>query len=177
MRTLRIAAIMPSTMDSQQKSLTEKLGQHWLGSAIGLAVSVAGATAIAANYLYIAPRDFQVTQLKDENGKLQQRLQEATAARGGSSAQPESSVALPETGVFEKASVTTVDGRCNIQVANVAGNSVRLVTTVDALKPVSQDYIEVGQRLAVDANDKMYYIDLHRVRGNIVDLAVYQHKR
>ena len=68
------------------------------------------------------------------------------------------------------------DGRCSIRIINVIGSQVTLWTTIDAGKPVEQR-AEVGSRVTVDAGDIVYYIDLHRVRGNIVDLSVHWSKK
>src|SRR5438552_1530717 len=146
---------------TDNKSFGDRFSEHWLGGLIAAAVAAGAITVTVTNYLYIGPKNDRIEALKDENAKLRQDLHEAQAARppAPTPAEPaaRSNIALAETGVFEKASVTTSDGRCSIRIINVIGSQVTLRTTIDAGKPVEQR-AEVGSRVTVDAGDIVYYI-------------------
>ena len=165
-----------------EQSILEKLKQHWFISVLLVCIAVAGTAWKVAHELLVSPREYQLSQLKEENAKLKgelQKLKTAAQAVPASSASTAIENTLPyaEAGVFESASITTNDGRCSIRVDRVSGDRVTLSVAVDALAPVVYENKQVGTRVAVDAGDKLYYVDLHRVRGNIVDLSVHQRKK
>lgn len=74
---------------------------------------------------------------------------------------------LPKS-VFENAAVTSTDGGCQVLVDSIVGDSARLVVTVGSGNPVRSGYIRPGQRLTVGP----YFVDLHRIRGNMADLSI-----
>jgi len=166
------------TLNGKQ-SVIEKLKQHWFISVLLVCVAVAGTTWKVAHELLVEPREFQNSQLKEENLKLKEEIQKIKALTSANPAplSDENPLVYLEAGVFEKASVTTNDGRCNIRVVSVSGDSVTLAVTIDSLAPVVFKNEQVGSRVTADAGDKVYYIDLHRIRGNIVDLSVYKRKK
>ena len=144
--------------------------------ALLLVIATAGVTFGLTNFLYVAPADREVERLQRENASLKESLTEAKA-NPRPAPEPDNPVALPETGVSEGTSVTTGDGRLSIHVKSAIGNSVLLLTTLDATKPVEQKLASIGDRLTIEAPDKTYYIDLRRARGNIVDLSVAQRRK
>ena len=148
-----------------------------LPMALLLVIATAGVTFGLTNFLYVAPSDREVEHLQRENASLKEALKEAQATAARPAPEPENPVALPETGVAEGTSVTTGDGRLSIHVKMAIGNSVRLLTTLDSAKSVEQMIASIGDRLTIEAADKVYYIDLRRVRGGIVDLSVAQRRK
>jgi hypothetical protein len=66
----------------------------------------------------------------------------------------------------------TAPGRCPSPGLRkrVSDSAVGFSVTVDSQKPVDYDVVAVGARVTVDAGDKVYFIDVHWTRGNIVDL-------
>jgi hypothetical protein len=144
-----------------------RLKQYWLIPSLLLCIAItAGAGFLAWEFL-ITPRDTEITQLKEELQKL--KTQASTPAKPAPSA-----LVLPQTAVRAGTSVTTPDGRCSIRIAFVVENSVGLSVIVDANKPVDYSSARVGDRIAVEASDRIYYIDLQSARANFVDIAVYQ---
>jgi hypothetical protein len=162
-----------------EEPVIEKVKQHWLGSIFIICVAVSGTTWVVARELLVLPREFQITQLKEEVQKLKDEVQKLRTSPPVNPAysEKESSLALAQTGVIESGSVTTYDGRCSIHIVRVSERFVTLSIAVDSRKPALFENQEVGTRVPVDAGDKTYYVDLHRVRGDIVDLAVYQRRK
>ncbi len=152
--------------------LREKLKQHWLVSILLLCAAVAGETWQIAQEVLVAPRNFQIAQLQEEL----QNLKTATPANRAHS-EKENPLVLEETGVFEGNAITTRDGRCSIRINRVSGDRISLSVAIDALKPVIFESQKPGDRVPVDAGDQTYYVNIHRVRGSIVDLAVYQRRK
>jgi len=54
---------------STEQSLIDRFKQHWLISLVLICVGVAGSTWEVAHELVVAPREFQLSQLKEENAK------------------------------------------------------------------------------------------------------------
>lgn len=90
-----------------------------------------------------------------------------------SSSAPEIKLGLEETGVFEGNSVTTKDGHCTVHIISANDSSITLSAAIDANKPIEFFKRHPGDRVTVEADGRVYYIDLHGIRGNIVDLAIY----
>jgi hypothetical protein len=154
------------------------LQRHPLPVAVTLVVATAGVAWGAVQALYVSPRDFQIAQLKDQNADLLRQIQDlkANGTHGDSHDAKDSNIALAETGVMKGTSVTTLDGRCTIGVRTVIGDQVSLSTTLDSEKPKDHEYLPIGSRVTLHAGDVVYFIDIHRVRGDIVDLSVYRQK-
>ncbi len=153
-------------------SVLDRFKQHWFVSIFLICVAVAVATWKVAQEALVAPRDFQITQLRHEIEKLKS----SAVAPPVRSSEEENPVVLEQTGVFENSSVTTYDGRCNVRVDHVRGDLVTVTVAIDGLPPQELKDQRVGSRIQVGAG-RGYYVDLHRVRGDIVDLSVYRTKR
>lgn len=161
-----------------EPSIVERFKQHWLISAVLVCIAVAATTWEAAKELIVAPREYQIDQLKQENVKLREDIQKLeTAALIPHSPTDEISLVYAETGVFENASITTNDGICSIHIVSVDQNQVTLAVTIDTASPVAYKNQKAGSRITADAGERVYYIDLHRIRGNIVDLSVHQRRK
>ena len=145
-----------------------RLEKHRLILVLLLCVVVAAGAALLAWETLIAPRDTEIAQLKEELQKLK-TTQASTPAKPAPSA-----LVLPQTAIRAGTSVTTPDGRCSIRIAFVVENSIGLSVIVDANKPVDYSSARVGDRIAVEASDRIYYIDLQSARPNFVDIAIYQ---
>lgn len=154
--------------------MIEKFKQHWFISLLLLCSGVAAATWKIAHELLVAPREYQIAQLKEE---LQELKSSSGAVEGVPTTEELALIVLEQTGVFENASVTTRDGRCNIGIARVSGDQVTLSVAIDAQPARTFERQRVGSRVPVDAGDSIYYIDLHRVRGNIVDLSAVRARK
>ncbi|ASP97018.1 hypothetical protein CDO24_05975 [Sinorhizobium meliloti] len=155
---------------------------------LGIGASVAGTSWIVAKEIMVAPRDTTIAtlqldkaSLESEKSVLEETKANLTEQVNKLSAQVEElqirlgrggETVLTETGVFEGASVTTTDGGCNVSIEQ-ASYGVNLSVTVDSQDPLQFSNKKPGDRIKVDGDMKTYYIDLYRVRGNIVDLAVY----
>lgn len=148
--------------------MIEKLKRHWFISVLLVCVAVAGTTWKVATEILVYPRDFQINLLQEENRQLKEQL--ASKTHGVD----ESPLVLTETGVFEGASITTSDGRCTVRITSADVSKISLSVIVNSNDPIMFKGRLPGDRIAVDGGDFVYYIDLHRVRGNIVDLEVYR---
>lgn len=149
-------------------SVLERLKQYWLIPTLLVCIAIAAGAALLAWEFLIAPRDTEIAQLKEELQKLK-TTQASTPAKPVPSA-----LVLPQTAIRAGTSITTPDGRCSIRIAFVVENSVGLSVIVDANKPVDYSSARVGDRIAVEASDRIYYIDIQSARPNFVDIAVYQ---
>ena len=161
--------------------MLEKIKQHWLISILLVCTSVAAATWKLAHEVLVQPRDLQISQLKDETSKLKEEVRELKSAASISTtanrSTDEASLALAETGVFEKASATTTDGRCTVRIVRISNDRITVAITIDSLEPKVFENQEAGTRVVAQSTEKFYYVDLHRIRGGIVDLSVHQRKR
>jgi len=149
--------------------------QNLLMAFLAVCVGAGGAAALA-NYVYIAPANRDIAALQQQNADLRQKLEAAQAERSPAPP-PDDPSALPETGVPSGTSVTTSDGRLNIMVHSVIGRSVRLSTRIDSEKAVEHDLLSIGDRVTVEASDKVYYIDLRRARSDMLDMSVSQRRK
>jgi len=81
-------------------------------------------------------------------------------------------VVLVKAGVPIGNKVTTTDGVCTIQVKNITGSLAELAVTTRIGDTYRFDKAVAGRRLVVPTPTALYYVDLLRIRGNRVDLAV-----
>jgi len=146
-----------------------KLKQYWLVPTVLVSIAVAAGAGLLAWETLVAPRDAQIAQLTEDLYKLKAAPQVITPEKPVPSA-----LVLPRTAVRAGTSVTTPDGRCSIRVAFVVENLIGLSVIVDADKPIDYSSARVGDRIAVEATDRIYYIDLQGARGNFADIEVYQ---
>lgn len=82
---------------------------------------------------------------------------------------------LEETGVNTGSSVTTKDGGCIVHVISASEDKVSLSVTVGSAAPQVFNGALIGKRIVVRVAAESYYVDLLRVRGGIVDLAISKH--
>jgi hypothetical protein len=153
-------------------SVIEEFKKHWIPAIVIICVAVAGTTWAVAIQVLVAPRDYTIDQLRHEIQNLKAAPIPAQPSPGSSDA-----TVLQETGVFEGSAVTATDGRCNIRIVKISGDSVSLSVRIDDRDPEMYWNRAPGQRITVDAGSDSYYVDIHRTRGDIVDLAVYRHRK
>lgn len=153
-------------------SILERLKQNWFISVLMVCAAVAGVTWKVAQEVLVSPRDFQIAQLKDEV----QRAKTALGSRSSSIPVEEAS-GLEKLSVFEGQSATTSDGRVTIRMDHVGETTVSFSAVIDANKPTSVKDQRVGDRAALDAGDRFFYVDVNRTRGNIADLSVSQKRK
>ncbi|MCC4589975.1 hypothetical protein LL974_02370 [Xanthomonas campestris pv. cannae] len=119
--------------------------------------------------LYVAPRNDEIARLKDQlaasNSDLEARAAPSTP----------SPIVLPETGVNFGNSVTTSDGLCTVHVISATGDNASIRVTLGSAPPLSFKTATIGSRIVVRGVNAIYYIDLLRNRGGIVDLTVSKH--
>lgn len=157
-------------------SILDRLKEHWVGALVALCAIVAAATWKVAWELHVSPRDFQIAQLKDDLAREKNDGAVHQSPSGEPAAQT-SVIALSETGVFEGSSATTSDGRVAVKITQVLGDVVSLSITLDAALPIEFKKQAIGSRIAVDAGSLTYFVDLQRVRGNIVDIIISRHSK
>lgn len=148
--------------------MIDKLKQHWLIAVLLVCAFVAGTTWKVAIELLVAPRDYQITQLRDEIQRLK-----ATPPPVHAVSTAETPLMLEHTGVFAGSSVTTRDGRCIVRIISASESSISLSVAIDSNKPAEFRDQRPGDRVTIEASGRIYYVDLHRVRGNIVDLEIF----
>jgi hypothetical protein len=148
--------------------LLDRLKQHWFGSLIVICVAVAGATWKVAWELHVTPRDFEISGLKDA-------LERAKAEGAVADTSP-SSIVLQD-GVFQGQSVTTVDGRLAVKVTGIAGDTVSVSLQIDSSPPTEFKRLSIGSRIPIESGRWVYFVDIHRIRANIVDIGVSKHSK
>lgn len=149
-------------------NMIDRLKGHWFIAVLLVCTAVAGTTWKLALEILVAPRDFQITQQHDEILRLK-----ATQLTTRPTSLAETPLMLEQTGVFAGNSVTTKDGRCNVRIIKADKFGITLAIVVDSNKPVEFKDRRPGDRVTIEANGRVYYIDLHRIRGDIVDLEIF----
>ena len=129
--------------------MTNRLLNHSAARLLGICV-VVGAGAWAVDHYLHAPRN--VSEKVNHPSEL--------------------AVVLMKAGVPIGKKVTTTDGVCTIQVTNITGPMVKLTVTTRIGDTYRFDKAMAGRRLVVPTPTALYYVDLLRIRGNRVDLAV-----
>lgn len=150
-------------------NVVAKFKTHWLISLLGVCAIVAMMTWGLALQLLVGPRDFEISRLKES---LTQAQGNSKAAGYGSTASSENRILLSYVGVAVGDSVTTSDGACTVRVVGLTGETATLEVTVEAEDPKLIKEAKIGRRAVVRGMKRAYYIDLHRERGNMVDLSV-----
>jgi hypothetical protein len=126
--------------------------KHWTTYLFGICAAVAIAWAVT-QYLHFTPWG----QSADTEGQRQ-----PTA----------STIVLPEVGIRSGTSVTTPDGVFTVKVDQIVGAKVGLTVSTRTKDVYRFKKAEVGRRLVVIAPDATYYVDVLRIRGNVVYLAM-----
>ena len=152
-------------MTDDPKSILDRLKQHWFVSTLLICVAVATATWKFSLEVLVAPRDFQITQLREEI----QRLKRSTDA---SPVAIKTAIAAETLAVTEGNAIATTDGRLSIRADNVSSTFATVSVTLDANEPQRFSNKELGSRLVVEGKDRTYFVDLLSMRGNIIDLSV-----
>lgn len=150
-------------------NIVNKFRENWLVSLLTLCAIVASGTWALAHQILVNPRDFEIARLKEA----------LTSAQAGSNADSnkaptpsESRTLLSYVGVNAGESVTTPDGSCTVRLVAVTDTAATLEVAVETEEPTILKGVEIGRRSVVRGSKKTYYIDLHRARGNMVDLSV-----
>jgi len=146
------------------QSVVERFKENWFIAILLVCAAVAAATWKIADQLLVRPRDEEIARLKV--------IATQKTPQAGSPLLPENRTLLPVTGVLAEHSVTTTDGSFNVRINRVSGENVSLDVTVEAEKPQRREDGKIGGRVVVAGKNRTYYIDLHGVRGNTVDLSV-----
>jgi hypothetical protein len=129
--------------------VTNRLLRHTATRVLGIC-AVVGAGALAIDHYLHTPRNAPANQSQPN----------------------EPVVVLMETGVRIGSKVTTTDGVCTIQVKRITGTLARLTVTTRIGDTYHFDKAVAGRRLVVPTPTALYYVDLLRIRGNRVDVAV-----
>ena len=96
-----------------------------------------------------------------------------SAAKSESQRRPEAaSTASREIGIRAGTSFTTRDEAFTVHVAQVAKGSVKLSVSARTGDVYRFNKAQVGGRLVVPAPDGTYYVDLLRIRGDVVYLTM-----
>ncbi len=155
----------------------ERFRKHWLVSLVIICAGIVGATWTVAVQILVGPRDFEIARRDAEITGLQKQINELKSKPSVAPTTDRAerdTTALSETGVFENNSVTTSDGVCSIQVVKVSGNTVIMSVIIGSDQPQIFRDLRPGERITVQAKEASYFVDIHRIRGDIVDLAVYR---
>lgn len=153
----------------ESSNVVAKFKEHWLVSLLGVCAIVAVGTWGLAHQLLVGPRDFEISRLREALALAQAN---ANAAVNGSTAPSESRILLSSVGVAVGDSITTSDGACTVRLVGLTGTAATLEVAVEAEEPRLLKEVEIGRRAVVRGAKKTYYVDLHRARGNMVDLSV-----
>jgi hypothetical protein len=146
--------------------IVEKLQKHWLIVLITMAAALIVGTWKVCCVLYVDPRDHELTILREQLLDLRQKIPNCPQT-----VEP-NPIVLNETGVFEGTAATTIDGVCQIAIGRVIGANVDLTVAMGSGKPEIFKGIHSGDRITQKYMNGSYFIDIHRIRGNIVDLTV-----
>lgn len=160
-----------ATQSSPEESsnIVAKFKEHWLVSLLGVCAIVAAGTWGLAHQLLVGPRDFEISRLKETLALAQAN---SNAAVNGGTVSSESRILLSYVGVAVGASITTSDGSCTVRLVGLTGATATLEVVVEAEDPRLLKEVEIGRRAVVRGAKRTYYVDLHRARGNVVDLSV-----
>lgn len=164
-----IARSATHSSSNESSNVVAKFREHWLVSLIGVCAIVAAGTWGLAHQLLVGPRDFEISRLKEA---LAQAQTNSNAAVKGRAVPSENRILLSYVGVAVGDSITTPDGACTVRLVGLAGATATLEVAVEAEQPRLLKEVELGRRAVVRGAKRMYYIDLHRARGNMVDLSV-----
>lgn len=159
--------------------MIEKFKKHWFISLIAMICATAATSWKFSDEINVKPRDYTISELKEKLSKLEGELNVLKKHNQKSVPALKDELAvlvLPETGVSGGNSVTTKDGICKIFISSVEtfGDSVSLKVIIDSKDPVKFTNKTPGDRIRVDSDSSIYFIDINRVRGNIVDISVYR---
>lgn len=173
--TPRIADIHAAP-DKNDADIFAKLRRHWLASAVGLCSLVAGTTWLIGHQLFVAPRDFEIDRLKAEVTSLKEQLTQAREGPRSAIADPvpppENQLLLSYVGVAAGNSITTPDGALTVRIVRTFSSHATLEASIGAEESHVFEGAEIGRRVIVPGATQTYYIDLHRERGNMIDLSV-----
>jgi 3D (Asp-Asp-Asp) domain-containing protein len=151
--------------------VVEQFKKHWFASLFALCAVIAGATWEVAVKILVDPRDFEIARLQRQLDQLKAKQLVPVMTVG--SADRDTTV-LSETGVFENSAVTTSDGVRTIQIVQVRDNDLTMSVIAGSERPQTFENLRPGSRVTVQAQGALYFVDIHRIRGNIIDLAVYR---
>lgn len=156
----------------------ENLQKNWVIVLLVAAGTIVTGTWAVCNVLFILPRDTQISylqdQLKDAQSKAASCIQTVAPVTPTPARDP---IVLQETGVFAGSAVTTVDGVCQVAIASAQGNDIELTVTLGTERPQLFRYVHPGDRVSASGKSGTYLVDIHRIRGDIVDLMVTKSPR
>lgn len=126
-------------------------------AALGLGIKL-GQTSFIREFIYDEKQNNLTNDVKSEISPVNDEVKTI-------------SVVLPETGVNQGSSITTSDGNCLINVIAVVESSSDIQVIVDLSKRNLFEKVKIGERLMVNSDRGVYFIDILRTRGNILDLT------
>lgn len=148
--------------------MLDKFKQHWFIALIIICATVAGVTWDFALQILVKPRDFQISRLDKQIAELNNEIKSGVHEPNTKN----SSLVLSQTGVSQGSSVTTSDGVCTVEIVGVGVFGIDLSVTIGANHHSKYTNKHPGDRIAVHNDKYYYYIDLHNVRGDIVDISI-----
>ena len=148
------------------QDFVDRVQKHWLFIVIAGVLVVVSSTWEVADKVSIAPRDRQIAEMQKQIDDLKSRPTTTTAV---GIVDP---IVLHETGVFKGSAVTTNDGNCQIRVDDIFLNYVDISVIVGSDKPQVFTLLHTGDRVTVKSKSAGYFVDIHKIRGDIVDLSV-----
>ena len=164
---IRMFAEIP--MSSDNPSGFEKTSRRWeLSSLVSVAVYTAFVVIVTIGLMQrtaVANREAEITVLKHD---LEIAKALPKTAPNSNLKETSHGVLSREDSVLAGSSVISPDGRCQVLVSSIIGESVDLTVTINSDSPRGFTSLHPGNRLTVGD----YFIDLHRVRGDIADLSI-----
>ena len=154
-----------SSEKPEKESFGEQVQNNWAVLLLIWTVATVGITWTVAEKVVVGPKESRITELQK-----QLDYEKSKPVVNSSPKVPEDPLVLHETPVFERSSVTSTDGVCEVLVDSIVGESARFVITVGSGSPVRSGYISPGDRLRAGN----YFVDLHRIRGNVADVSIYK---
>lgn len=155
--TAAVATVHP--IDSPE-TFVERVRNHWLIALSIYTIAVVGIAWTVAEKLVIEPRDLRIKVLEDDNTRLRDN---AHATPDAALAEPQPlSVNVGEGGI-------TRDGMVAVRVVSADPAKVELIVTVGDVSQRVQ--MQIGDRRRIVDGELSYFLDVQRVRGNIVDMS------
>jgi hypothetical protein len=152
-----------SSEKTGEQGFGEKVQNNWGILLVIWTVAAVGVTWTVAEKVIVGPKETRIAELQKQLDQEKSKPVISPIPKVAENPQ------VLHDAVAEHTSVTTPDGVCQVLVDSIIGESTRLVITVGS-QVVTADNVHPGQRVRAGA----YYVDLHRIRVNVVDLSIYK---
>lgn len=147
-----------NNVSENKYSLTEifeKAKRHWLIIAAVYTITIIGITWTVFDNVIRVPFQFELDNARNsQSGYLLK-----------------SSTEIENANVFEGTAHTSKDGGCLIKI-NKVENTIDMSVTIENSEPRLFPKMEVGNRISLESSKGNYFIDIQRIRGNIVDMVI-----